>query len=166
MHEAREMIAAASRSSLSETDNLVAVEHATHVYNEVVPEHTALAIHEEAIQQSQAIMTDAIEELQQRSESAEHRERDNTLLVPQEYVARRQSEPPLREPMQAFPHQVPLHETITESVLQPPTIHISIGRIEVRAVTPPTASIRPKPRRAEPTLSLEDYLKHSRGGRS
>jgi hypothetical protein len=43
-----------------------------------------------------------------------------------------------------------------------PTIHVSIGRVEVRAVQPP-----PKPRRAErpaPSLSLDEYLK--RYGRS
>ncbi|MBI4784767.1 MAG: hypothetical protein HY785_26140 [Oscillatoriophycideae cyanobacterium NC_groundwater_1537_Pr4_S-0.65um_50_18] len=46
----------------------------------------------------------------------------------------------------------------------PPTVHITIGRIEVRAVAP-TASARPvaKPR---PSLDLEGYLKSRTGGRS
>jgi hypothetical protein len=46
----------------------------------------------------------------------------------------------------------------------PPTVHITIGRIEVRAVAPPT-SARPaaKPR---PSLDLEGYLKSRTGGRS
>ncbi|MBD6618234.1 hypothetical protein FNW02_21005 [Komarekiella sp. 'clone 1'] len=43
-----------------------------------------------------------------------------------------------------------------------PTIHISIGRIEVRAVPPPTPA-RPRSAPVAPRLSLEDYLK-SRGG--
>jgi hypothetical protein len=43
-----------------------------------------------------------------------------------------------------------------------PTIHISIGRIEVRAVSPPTPT-RPRSAPVAPRLSLEDYLK-SRGG--
>ncbi|WP_193198579.1 hypothetical protein [Nostoc sp. MG11] len=43
-----------------------------------------------------------------------------------------------------------------------PTIHISIGRIEVRAVSPP-APTRSRSAPAAPRLSLEDYLK-SKGG--
>lgn len=44
-----------------------------------------------------------------------------------------------------------------------PDIHISIGRIEVRAVTAPPP---PRPRRTprEPTLSLDEYLRKRNGG--
>lgn len=42
-----------------------------------------------------------------------------------------------------------------------PTIHVSIGRVEVRAVTPPPKSRRHAERRA-PALSLDDYLKRDR----
>ncbi len=40
-----------------------------------------------------------------------------------------------------------------------PTIKISIGRIDVRAVMPPSPAARPAARRT-PSLSLTDYLKH------
>ncbi|MDH5178858.1 MAG: hypothetical protein OEZ39_05730 [Gammaproteobacteria bacterium] len=47
----------------------------------------------------------------------------------------------------------------------PPTINVSIGRIEVRAPAPAPVETRPayQPQRRGPTLSLSDYLK-SRGG--
>jgi len=49
--------------------------------------------------------------------------------------------------------------TNLEASHQPPTIRITIGRVEVRAVqAPPTAPARPAPRPA-PALSLADYLK-------
>lgn len=43
-----------------------------------------------------------------------------------------------------------------------PTIKISIGRVDVRAVMPPPAP-RPAPARPGASLSLDDYLKHQRG---
>jgi hypothetical protein len=44
-----------------------------------------------------------------------------------------------------------------------PTIRVTIGRVEVRAVAPPPPQ-QPQPMR-EPSLSLEDYLKQHAGGR-
>lgn len=46
-----------------------------------------------------------------------------------------------------------------------PTIHVSIGRIEVRAVPAPTANNTRPQRPAAPRLSLEDYLRQRNGGR-
>lgn len=46
-----------------------------------------------------------------------------------------------------------------------PTIHVTIGRIDVRAITPPVPPTRSKPTRLGPTLSLEDYTRQNRGGR-
>lgn len=46
---------------------------------------------------------------------------------------------------------------------EPPAIHVTIGRVEVRAVMSPSAP--PKvASRAAPKLSLEDYLKQGNGG--
>jgi hypothetical protein len=46
-----------------------------------------------------------------------------------------------------------------------PQIHVSIGRIEVRAVTPPpTAAPQPKPA-PTPRMSLDDYLRSQNGDR-
>ena len=39
-----------------------------------------------------------------------------------------------------------------------PTIHVTIGRVEVRAVTPPAPSSR-KGRDASPVMSLDEYLR-------
>lgn len=50
-----------------------------------------------------------------------------------------------------------------------PTIHVSIGRIEVRAVAPPAPPAPPQPRpspaRPAPQMSLDDYLRAHNGGR-
>lgn len=48
----------------------------------------------------------------------------------------------------------------------PPVIRVTIGRIEVRAIPPPTpAAERPVPPRANPVLSLDAYLKQQNEGR-
>jgi hypothetical protein len=47
----------------------------------------------------------------------------------------------------------------------PPTIQVTIGRVEVRATRPP-AAIKPLPPRATPQLSLEDYLRSRSGERA
>lgn len=48
----------------------------------------------------------------------------------------------------------------------PPTIEVTIGRIEVRAVTPPAAAPpRPRERHEPPRMSLDDYLRAQGGGR-
>ena len=59
----------------------------------------------------------------------------------------------------AFP-SIPL-----PSSSEPPAIHVTIGRVEVRAIIAPTA---PPKVAAPPTskISLEDYLKQRNGGRS
>lgn len=46
----------------------------------------------------------------------------------------------------------------------PPTIEVTIGRIEVRALTPPAPP--PRQRHEPPRMSLEDYLRAQGGGRS
>jgi hypothetical protein len=47
---------------------------------------------------------------------------------------------------------------------QEPTIHVTIGRIEVRAVTERSAP-EPPPTRANPTRTLDDYLRERDTGR-
>jgi hypothetical protein len=54
-----------------------------------------------------------------------------------------------------------------ESSQAAPTIEVTIGRIEVRAVTPPPAIPPPaRQRQAPPKMSLDDYLRAHGGGRS
>ncbi len=45
-----------------------------------------------------------------------------------------------------------------------PQIHVTIGRIEVRAANPPPAAPRKAAARQGPAVSLEDYLKRRQGG--
>jgi hypothetical protein len=45
-----------------------------------------------------------------------------------------------------------------------PTIRVTIGRVEVRAVTPTPAPSR-KPARPAPRMSLDEYLRAQNGGR-
>jgi hypothetical protein len=47
----------------------------------------------------------------------------------------------------------------------PPTIRITIGRVEVRAVAPPAAAVATPRIAGRPRMSLEDYLKERSGGR-
>lgn len=44
-------------------------------------------------------------------------------------------------------------------------IHITIGRIEVRAVHPPPEPVVQRPKPVSPKISLEEYLKQRNGGR-
>lgn len=54
---------------------------------------------------------------------------------------------------------------IAQRVEQPaPTIRVTIGRIDVRAITPPAPAPRTPPASAKPALSLDDYLKQREGG--
>lgn len=46
-----------------------------------------------------------------------------------------------------------------------PTIKITIGRVDVRAVMPAAPATRPAPARPGPSLSLEDYLQQREGGK-
>ena len=76
-------------------------------------------------------------------------------------------------PHQITPHVVPPRlENYPErgsreqrvAASEEPTIRVAIGRIEVRAVTPPPAP-RPTPARPGPSLSLDAYLQQRNGGR-
>jgi hypothetical protein len=48
----------------------------------------------------------------------------------------------------------------------PRSIHITIGRIEVRAIQPPPEPVARRSAPASPKISLEQYLKNRNGGRS
>ncbi|MCI0698652.1 hypothetical protein L0337_42475 [candidate division KSB1 bacterium] len=57
----------------------------------------------------------------------------------------------------------PVNSRVTDERALAPTIRVNIGRIEVRAITQPSAQPRPKRTRSGPALSLEDYLKQRNG---
>jgi hypothetical protein len=51
-----------------------------------------------------------------------------------------------------------------ESTPGPSTVHVHIGRVDVRAVMPPAAPVKPAARPAAPRATLEDYLNGRKGG--
>ena len=53
-----------------------------------------------------------------------------------------------------------------ETAVAPPTIHVTIGRIDVRAVPAPAPAPRGQANKSGPTLSLQDYLKQNKRGGS
>lgn len=56
-------------------------------------------------------------------------------------------------------------EKVQPQAPKPPTIQVTIGRIEVRAVTMPPPPQAPRSRKkSQPSLSLDDYLKQRSGG--
>ena len=68
------------------------------------------------------------------------------------------------ESKQSAPRQIAMEMAdVTESeAVQDPTVHINIGRIEVRAQPAvPASAPRPAPPKPQSTLSLNDYLKRS-----
>lgn len=72
-------------------------------------------------------------------------------VVPE--ILRRETAAPVHaEPQHAQPAPQP-HAAQT-----PPAIHVTIGRVEVRAVTPPAARPAPQPKPVKPAMSLADYL--------
>ncbi len=52
-------------------------------------------------------------------------------------------------------------ERVPETPAEPPSIRVTIGRVEVRAVSPPPPAEPPPP--AKPRISLDDYLRSHRG---
>ena len=54
--------------------------------------------------------------------------------------------------------------TIATRPPDPPTVHVTIGRIEVRAVMPPAETAK-RGTRAVPKLSLDEYLRSQNGGK-
>ena len=51
------------------------------------------------------------------------------------------------------------------SAAAPPTVQVTIGRVEVRAVMPPAQTPRVVERKSPPLLSLDQYLRERNGGR-
>lgn len=85
-------------------------------------------------------------------------------MQPDGYDFRRDDQRSIRE---AWPHSRRMPGEVAWQVgnndhSEPPSVQISIGRVEVRAVSPPMP--QPAQPRAEPKLSLEQYLKQRDGG--
>lgn len=75
---------------------------------------------------------------------------------------------PRQTPPVIQPQIVSLPESVTSSVpiakTEPPTVNVTIGRVEVRAIAP-SSPPRQSPKPPTPNLSLEDYLRSGNGGR-
>ncbi len=70
---------------------------------------------------------------------------------------------------EAAPPGAPFSEALVASALgaaaAPPAIHVTIGRVEVRAVAAPAEAARPRERKAPPLRSLDQYLRERNEGR-
>jgi hypothetical protein len=63
------------------------------------------------------------------------------------------------------PYVPPVNSDAADTLGEPPPIHISIGRIDVRATTPkPAPADRRATRSSEPAMSLADYLRRRTKG--
>jgi len=71
----------------------------------------------------------------------------------------------LRKPSDSeFALASPMTPTRREEPLTAPSVHVMIGRVEIRAVTPPAPVLRTNSVSAAGRLSLDDYLKRNAGG--
>jgi hypothetical protein len=84
---------------------------------------------------------------------------------PREQVVPLRTLLPAPKPTHDIAQSEPRPARVDGATAERPVVKVTIGRIEVRAVTPPTPP-RPVPTRARKTLSLDEYLgRQSRGGR-
>lgn len=60
---------------------------------------------------------------------------------------------------------VPITSSVVNDDFQTPTVHINIGRIEVRAVTQTAQSSAQKPAMPRPKLTLDEYLRQRNEGK-
>jgi hypothetical protein len=95
---------------------------------------------------------------------------DDSLLARQSIIP--QNLPPAASPIEASirvqPQITPHLESLREELpaaSPPPTIHVTIGRIEVRAHTA-AAPAKPAPRSPAPALTLDRYLNQRSGGQT
>jgi hypothetical protein len=84
-----------------------------------------------------------------------------TLLVAPEITLRPNDRQERGDPWSDGPEPIPAAQRETA-----PTIKITIGRVDVRAVMPERPAPRPAPVARNPALSLEEYLKERSGGKS
>lgn len=66
---------------------------------------------------------------------------------------------------QGYPFKYNRKASKENQTAKTPTIRVTIGRIDVRAVTPPQPASHPAPKQSAPSLSLNDYLKQRNEGR-
>jgi hypothetical protein len=67
---------------------------------------------------------------------------------------------------QVASHEKTYPQAIVEPVKpEPAVIRVTIGRIEVRATTPPTPIPQQRAKQSAPRLSLDDYLRSRNGGK-
>lgn len=93
---------------------------------------------------------------------AESNLRNHKEVVLKERSIKRREAPELPSLSQSF--NIDTVSLLSEPPAPRPTVHVTIGRVEVKAIMPPVQPERPKPSRPGPTLSLEAYLKQRNEG--
>lgn len=151
--------------------------HGVRFQPQTVPSHLSLANLDEGTNQTTADLrsmpADPIEHSNQSAGLHQHSQLAETQLQPTSVVnnvfvrptverfARRREAARL-QPEASFDYG---DSTRSSGDSAPPVIRISIGRVEVRAVLPPTKPVeRATPARTMPNLSLDEYLKRSEKG--
>ena len=89
-------------------------------------------------------------------DAPEQQEQQRTRIEPRERVAGRS-----RVGSRMMPARGRMQAVSAATAAEEPVVHVSIGRIEVRAVAPPAASIR-APRR-NPIMTIEEYVTKRKG---
>ena len=88
--------------------------------------------------------------------------RSKVFVRPRVERTARRTEDARPQPEGSFDHREPARSSNDSA---PPVIRVSIGRVEVRAILPPSTAVeRPSPARAKPNLSLDDYLNRGEKG--
>lgn len=148
----------------------------THLVHEPEPASSAQSSEQRATIVRQTVFTEQASQALAINDRRDPAESRSTLLPLID--ERRESHSQLRDstasaerPELVLREHNPQQAASTPRTLEPsaahagPQIHVSIGRIEVRAVTPPPAPVsRPTPASA-PRMSLDDYLRSQKGGR-
>lgn len=98
------------------------------------------------------------------AEPVEGRDRLPAAPAPEQAAPVLAAPSPVRSPIPLPPPGPPASEDRSPEPAPGPSVSVTIGRIDIRAITDPPAAPRP-PERSAPRLGLEEYLRQRSGGR-
>lgn len=107
---------------------------------------------------------DRSHEIRGRDPRGERNWGDAEIDRPSAVALRLPASPDLVTGRSTHPPEAPNFEADADAPLGRPVVEVSIGTIEIRAVTPKPPPPAPRARRVRPGLGLEDYLEQRRRG--